>query len=92
MYHYRCYKLLSIDIDGDSVSMEYRMNVMVPYEVLAEAENTSERRAYNSTECQSMLFVRYEIGRTDDQRGYNMEQSHENSPTDEMTHFNQMTI
>ena len=51
MYHCRWYILLSIDIDGDSVSMEYRVNVMVPYEVLAEAEKTGEYRAYNSTEC-----------------------------------------
>jgi hypothetical protein len=36
--------------------------------------------------------TRYEIGGTDHHRGYNMEQSHENTSTDEMTHFNQMTI
>jgi hypothetical protein len=69
--------------------MEYRVNVTVPCEVLAETEKTGENRAYNSTEC---VVVRYEIGGTDDQRGYNMEQSRENTPTDEFTRFNQMTV
>jgi hypothetical protein len=89
MYHYRWYKLLSIDVYDESVSVEYRVNVMVPCEVLAEAEKTGEYRADNSTEC---VVVRYEIGGTDDQRGYNMEQSREHTPTDDMTRFNQMTI
>ena len=51
------YKLLSIDVGGDSVSMEYDVSFMVQYEILAEAENTVEHRAYNSTEC-----IVFEVG------------------------------
>jgi hypothetical protein len=33
------------------VSMEYRVNGMVPYAILAEAGNTDEHRAYGSAVC-----------------------------------------
>jgi hypothetical protein len=48
-----------------------------------------EYRAYNSKECvvcgvrgQAKLMISED----------NIDQSHENTPTDEMTHFNEMTI
>jgi hypothetical protein len=65
MYLYRWYKLLSIDIDDDSVSMEQRVNVLVPCEILVEAEKTGELELIIQ---QCVVFEVTKSGDTDDQR------------------------